>query len=107
MASFALAKSGCAITMASMQLARKLFGRLWTAHLNFQDHEGTLSAAGIAYYVALSFFPLLLVLVAGLSSLFQFTPIGQSAWHALRTAIANQISEDLARQVELSLKVVS
>jgi membrane protein len=93
--------------MASMQLARKLFGRLWTAHLNFQDHDGTLSAAGIAYYVALSFFPLLLVLVAGLSSLFQFTPVGQSAWHALRTAIANQVSEDLARQVELSLKVVS
>ena len=29
-------------------------------------HEGALSAAGIAYYVALSFFPLLLVLVAGL-----------------------------------------
>ena len=34
--------------------------------LNFQEHEGTLSASGIAFYVALSFFPLLLVLVAGL-----------------------------------------
>lgn len=104
---FALAKIGCAITMTSMKLARRLFGRLWTAHLNFQDHEGTLSAAGIAYYVALSFFPLLLVLVAGLSSILQLTPIGQSAWQALRNTIANQMSEDLARQVEMSVKVVS
>jgi membrane protein len=90
-----------------MKFPRKLFGRLWTAHLNFQDHEGTLSAAGIAYYVALSFFPLLLVLVAGLSSILQWTPLGQSAWQALRDAIASQGSPDLAQQIERSLKVVS
>ena len=54
--------------MASMKLPRKLGRRLWLAHLGFQEHEGALSAAGIAYYVALSFFPLLLVLVAGLAA---------------------------------------
>ena len=60
-------------TMASMKLPRKLARRLWHAHLGFQDHEGVLSAAGIAYYVALSFFPLLLVLVAGLGWVLQWT----------------------------------
>jgi membrane protein len=94
-------------TMARMTLPRKLGRRLWLAHLNFQEHEGTLSAAGIAYYVALSFFPLLLVLVAGLSSILQWTQIGQSARKALYDAIANQASPDLAQQVEQSLKVVS
>lgn len=64
-------------------------------------------AAGIAYYVALSFFPLLLVLVAGLGSVLQWTSMGQSAWHALRETIANQASPDLAHQVERSLRVVS
>jgi membrane protein len=90
-----------------MTLPRKLARRLWTAHLNFQDHEGTLSAAGIAYYVALSFFPLLLVLVAGLSSLLQWTEVGRDARQALHDAIAHQASSDLAQQVERSLKAVS
>ncbi len=81
--------------------------RLWTAHRSFQEHEGTLSAAGIAYYVALSFFPLLLVLVAGLSSILQWTEIGRSAHEELRKVIAQQASPDLAKQVDRSLRVVS
>ena len=35
-----------------MNVARRFFWRLWAAHRNFQDHQGTLSAASIAYYVA-------------------------------------------------------
>src|SRR6478672_7096984 len=93
--------------MACMTYLRKLGRRLWSAHLSFQDHEGTLSAAGIAYYVALSFFPLLLVLVAGLGAILQWTQVGQSAWQALRDTISHQASTDLAQQVERSLKVVS
>jgi membrane protein len=90
-----------------MTLPRKLARRLWAAHLNFQEHEGTLSAAGVAYYVALSFFPLLLVLVAGLSSVLQWTEIGQNARDEIRKVIAQQASPDLAKQVDQSLKVVS
>src|SRR4029077_11486708 len=90
-----------------MKILRILGRRLWAAHLGFQDHEGTLSAAGVAYYVAVSFFPLLLVLVAGLSSILQWTEIGQNAREELRKVIAHQASPDLAQQVERSLKVVS
>ena len=93
--------------MTSMKWLRILARRLWSAHLNFQDHEGTLSAAGIAYYVALSFFPLLLVLVAGLSWILQWTQVGQSAWQALHDTIANQLSPDLAQQVGRTLRTVS
>lgn len=93
--------------MTSMTLLRKLGRRLWIAHLNFQDHEGTLSASGIAYYVALSFFPLLLVLVAGLSWVLQWTQMGQNAWQALYDTIANQLSHDLAQQVGRTLRTVS
>jgi membrane protein len=85
---------------------RKLARRLWNAHLGFQDHEGVLSAAGIAYYVALSFFPLLLVLVAGLGSVLAWTETGQEAQQELLTAIAHQASPDLAEQVGKSLEVV-
>jgi membrane protein len=90
-----------------MKLPWKLGRRLWLAHLGFQDHEGALSAAGIAYYVALSFFPLLLVLVAGLSSFLQWTEMGRNAQQALHEAISHQVSSDLANQVERSLKAVS
>lgn len=93
--------------MAFMTFARKFARRLWVAHRNFQDHEGTLSAAGIAYYVALSFFPLLLVLVAGLSWFLQWTQIGQNAWQGLHDTIANQMSHDLAQQVGRALRTVS
>jgi membrane protein len=90
-----------------MKFLRILWRRVWVAHLNFQEHEGTLSAASIAYYVALSFFPLLLVLVAGLSWILQWTQIGQNAWQALHDTISNQLSPDLAHQVGLTLRTVS
>jgi membrane protein len=85
---------------------RKLGRRLWLAHLGFQDHEGVLSAAGIAYYVALSFFPLLLVLVAGLGTVLAWTETGQEAQHELIVAIGQQASPDLAEQVRKTLETV-
>src|SRR3954468_9826536 len=92
---------------ATMRYPRTITRRLWAAYLNFQEHEGTLSASGIAYYVALSFFPLLLVLVAGLSQILRWTQFGQDAWQALHDTIANQVSPDLAKQGDETLRVVS
>ena len=92
--------------MAGMKTLRKIGRRLWAAHIGFQAHEGTLSASGIAYYVALSFFPLLLVLVAGLASLLAWTKVGEDAQHRLLAAIGQQVSPDLAHQVGRILDVV-
>ncbi|MCC7084485.1 MAG: YihY/virulence factor BrkB family protein [Pirellulales bacterium] len=90
-----------------MNILQRFGRRLWRAHLGFQDHEGTLSAAGIAYYLALSFFPLLLVLVAGLGSVLAWTQAGQEAQHELLVAIGQQASPDLAQQVEHMLNAVT
>jgi membrane protein len=92
--------------MTIMRIPRKLGSRLWQAHLGFQDHEGVLSAAGIAYYVALSFFPLMLVMVAGLGSLLAWTEVGQEAQQELISTIAHQASPDLAQQVQRTLDTV-
>lgn len=86
--------------MAGMNLLRKLGRRLWQAHLGFQAHEGVLAAAGIAYYLALSFFPLLMVLMAGLGTLLAWTQTGQEAQREVLSAISQQASPDLALQVE-------
>ena len=40
-----------------MAIVRNLALRLYKTYLGFEDHDGALSAAGIAYYMALSFFP--------------------------------------------------
>jgi membrane protein len=93
--------------MNPMSVLRKIGRRLWAAYQGFQEHEGTLSAAGVAYYVALSFFPLLLVLVAGLGWVLALTPVGQQAQQALLETIEQQASANLAQQVESALKTVS
>lgn len=89
-----------------MKVLRNFAHRLWLSYMGFQDHEGSLSAAGIAYYVALSFFPLLLVLVAGLGWVLQGTEFGQDAQQRLLVALEQQVSADLATQVGRMLKLV-
>ena len=90
-----------------MAYLRKLAHRLYATYMGFEEHEGTLAAAGIAYYVALSFFPLFLVLLAGLGWLLEWTAAGQDAQQRLLLTIEQQASPDLARQVDRMLKIVS
>ncbi len=85
----------------------RLFPRLWRAYLGFLSHDGSLVAAGIAYYVALSFFPLMLVLVAGVSHVLRGTEYGQDAKRRILDAIAQQASPDLSAQVGRALEVTS
>jgi membrane protein len=90
-----------------MGLLRKFARRLYATYMGFEEHEGTLSAAGIAYYMALSFFPLFLVLLAGLGWVLQWTAAGQDAQQRLLGTVAQQVSPDLAHQVQRMLKIVS
>ena len=90
-----------------MTYVRKLYRRLYATYVGFEEHEGSLAAAGIAYYLALSFFPLFMVLLAGLGWVLQWTAAGQEAQQSLLAAIEAQVSPDLARQVERMLQIVS
>jgi membrane protein len=90
-----------------MKLLRNFAHRLWLAYMGFQEHEGSLAASGIAYYLALSFFPLLMVLVAGLGWALQGTDFGQNVQQQLLHAIEQQVSADLAQQVGRMLRIVS
>ena len=86
---------------------RRLFPRLWQALLGFATHDSTLVAAGIAYYVALSFFPLMMVLVAGIGYTLRGTEFGQDAQRRILETIAQQASPDLAQQVQRALEAAS
>jgi membrane protein len=91
------------ITKYPRRLARRLLG---TYH-GFSEHDGSLMAAAMAYYFALSLFPLLLVLVAGLGVALQSTVAGQDAQERLLLAIEQQVSPELSQQIGRSLRTVS
>jgi membrane protein len=86
---------------------RRVGRRLLAAYHGFNEHDGFLMAAAIAYYVALSFFPLLLVLVAGLGFALQSTAVGQDAQERLLAAVEQQASPELSSQIGSALAVVS
>lgn len=90
-----------------MPLLRRMFWRLYAAATHFATDDGMMVAAGTAYYVALSFFPLLLVLVAGLGLVLEWTQTGQDAREQLLTTIEQQASPELAAEVTRALAAVS
>jgi membrane protein len=90
-----------------MTVLGNFFRRLYAAGVRFSTDDGPLVAAAVAYYVALSFFPLLLVLVAGLGIVLEWTAAGQDARGELMQAIRLQVSPDLAAEVDHALAAVS
>ena len=82
---------------------RSWFGRQWhdvqTAYSQWVEHDGTLLASAVAYYMALSFFPLLLVLIAALGLFFRLTHVGQDAERQVFEIISQHFSAGLEQQV--------
>jgi membrane protein len=88
-------------------MIRRFARRLLTAYRRFLADEGTRLAAAMAYYVALSFFPLLIVLTAGVSAAMEWTIGGQDARRQILSVIEQQSSPALREQVERALATVS
>jgi membrane protein len=86
---------------------KRLGRRLLAAYHGFNEHDGSMMAASVAYYFALSLFPLLLVLVAGLGVALRTTALGQDAQERLLAALEHQISPELSHQVGRALSTVS
>lgn len=60
--------------------------------------DGYLLAAGVAYYVGLSFFPLLMVLIGGLGWFLRFTNLGRGSEEKVLLAIEINISPEASHQ---------
>jgi membrane protein len=86
---------------------RRFVRRLLAASQGYSQHDGSLMAAAMAYYFALSLFPLLLVLVAGLGVALKSTVAGQDAQERLLVAIEQQVSPELSTQIGRALQTVS
>jgi membrane protein len=86
-----------------MSFAKRFFNRIFAAYKVFSSHDGPLLAAAIAYYLALSLFPLMLVLVAVLGWALRFTSPGQKAEQQVVQTVAEQVSPALAEQLSAAL----
>ncbi len=84
----------------------RLWGRLRETYQRFREDDGLQLAAAVSYYAALSFFPLLLVLTAGLGLVFRFTGWGRDAQARLLDVVSEQVSPELASQIAEALDQV-
>jgi membrane protein len=89
-----------------MALIKRFIGVLWSAYQKFSEHQGSMLAAAIAYYLAFSLFPMMLVLVAVLGWAIRFTAKGQTAQQYILSAVSDQASPALSEQLARALDSV-
>ena len=90
-----------------MTAFQRIARHLWSAYQRFIADDGPRLAAAMAYYVALSFFPLLMILVAGLSVVMAGTPAGQDVQRRLLAVVQQQTSPVLSEQIEAALATIN
>ena len=76
------------------------------AYNRWSEDDGSAMAAAVAYYVALSFFPLLLTLIAGIGLFFKFAHSGQDAEQAVLLLVRDHLSSSAGAAVEQALNQV-
>src|ERR1700685_2505381 len=76
------------------------------AYQRWSQDDGAALAAAVAYYVALSFFPLLLTLIAGVGLFFRFAHTGEDAKRAVLVLVEEHFSSSAGAAVEQALNQV-
>jgi membrane protein len=79
---------------------------LVAAYNRWSEDDGSAMAAAVAYYVALSFFPLLLTLIAGMGLFFKFAQSGQDAQRAILLLVREHFSSSAESAVSQALDQV-
>jgi membrane protein len=72
---------------------------LWRTYNRWQDDDGPLMSAAVAYYLGLSMFPMLLLIISGIGFFFRYTASGQNAEQEVLRIVAEQASPALERHV--------
>jgi membrane protein len=80
--------------------ATEVSSTLVAAGRRWQTDDGSTMAAAVAYYLALSLFPMMLLLISGLGLVLQFTRLGQDARMQLLSILSEHCSETLRAQLE-------
>jgi membrane protein len=85
------------------RVLKRSFLQLYEAFANWQKDGAAELAAATSYYMALSFFPLLLLLLSIAGFLLRFTGWAQDAQQRLLALLSEQAAPSLAEQVKIAL----
>ena len=88
------------------QVVIKIYRKLYEAYANWCKDDAAGLAAATSYYMALSFFPLLLLILSLMGFLLRFTGWAIDAQQRLLTLLADNVAPSLASQVEVALSSV-
>ncbi|MDZ4849210.1 MAG: YihY/virulence factor BrkB family protein [Pirellulaceae bacterium] len=83
-----------------------LFPNLRDAAIRWSEDDAGSLAASVAYYLALSLFPMLLLLTTGIGLFLQFTTLGQDAQQQLLDTVAQHGSPVIEEQVSQVLQQI-
>lgn len=86
-----------------LQRIKQFLHVLYATYNQWQKDDGAQQAASVSYYMALSFFPLVLVLLSIIGTLFRATGWGQDARQRMIEVISLQMGDSLAGQVSALL----
>lgn len=89
-----------------LEYGRQFASRLRQTYTEWSADEGPLMAAAVAYYTALSFFPLMLTLVSGLGFFLAYAYQGQDAEQIVVRIIGEQTSPEMQQQLAAMLNGV-
>lgn len=88
-----------AVANYSVGYGKQVFFAIYTAARKWQADDAGAMAASVAYYLALSLFPMLLLLTSGLGLVFRFTRLGHDAEVQILSVVAEHCSPTLEQQV--------
>jgi len=91
---------------AIWSICRLIWLRTRQTLAKWQEDDGGLLAAAVAYYAILSLFPLLMVLASGLGLVLEFSSGAQNAQQGLLDVVAQNVSPAVADQIERILAEV-
>lgn len=81
-----------------MEWLKSLFPNLRDAAIRWSEDDASSMAASVAYYLALSLFPMVLLLTSGLGMFLQFTRLGQDAEQQLLATVSVNASPSVEQQ---------
>jgi membrane protein len=85
---------------------RHFYELLYRTYANWSDDGCSTLAASVAYYTALAFFPLLMILLSSFGVVMNVTHWGGAAEEQILDAIGDQLSPNLQEQVSRALREV-
>lgn len=89
-----------------MHALKSFAATISAAYEGWSKDHGSLLAAALAYYVAIAFFPMLLILLSLFGVFLSVTNTGQDARSGLLRVIGDQLSPELSQQVAKVLDAV-